>query len=83
MSAETCGGYIPATWEYFDDDEVVTDRFFLRDDKSAGLCDYERYSLFRDFPKEDYGRIIVLALPLSLAIRSARDKIKEQLGDLS
>jgi len=36
---------------------VTTDRFFLRDDKDAGLCDHARWSLFRDFPKEHYGRL--------------------------
>lgn len=31
--------------------------YFLRDDEAAGICDYERYSLFRDDP--DYQRISI------------------------
>jgi hypothetical protein len=45
------------------------DRYFLRDDEALGLCDYERYSLFREFP--GYGRVVVLTGKLAWAIMRA------------
>ena len=36
--------------------------YFLRDDEAQGLCNHERYSLFRDHP--DYKRISIWSGPL-------------------
>lgn len=62
MSAETCGGFVPFRWH------SKKENYFLRDDKDAGLCDHERYSLFRENP---YGRIAVLRMPLRKAVKEA------------
>lgn len=73
-------GYVPVKWEFFDENEVVTDRFYLRADHSLpGLCDYERYSLFRSYPREQYGRIEVFAMPLGVALKYASEAIKAEL----
>jgi hypothetical protein len=48
----------------------VTYRYFLRDDQAKGICDEERYSLFREYP--DYGRVLVITGSLEYAIREAR-----------
>jgi len=80
MSAETCGGYVPYSWEYYDDDpDVITHRFFLRDDRSAELCDYERYSLFKDHPNGEYGRVVVLHMIRPQAFKEACKTIKKIL----
>jgi hypothetical protein len=68
MSVETCGGYVPMIWETDDD------RYFIRDDRDAGLCEHERYSLFRDRP--EYCRIFILAWPLAKVIRNAHTIIE-------
>jgi len=63
MSAKTCGGKVVAKWE------GKGCSYFLRDDCDAGLCDEERYSLFRETP--DYGRIAIYTEPRSMAIADA------------
>jgi len=42
------------------------DTYFLRDDQAMGLCDYERYSLFRHWP--GYRRVTVFNGPIDWAI---------------
>jgi hypothetical protein len=77
MIKRRAGGYIPTEWVFFEDDNItMTDAFFLRDDKDAGCCDYERWSLFRSFPEKDYGRVGIFALPLGLAMKKAAEKIQ-------
>lgn len=63
MSIETCGGYVPMIWETDDD------CYFIRDDRNAELCDYERYSLFRDRP--DYERVMIFAWSLAKVLHDA------------
>jgi hypothetical protein len=53
--------------------------YFLRDDEAMGICDYERYSLFRLCP--DYGRVVVLAGSLSSAIAEAHNYVADDCDD--
>jgi len=62
------GGFVPFSWDF--DGE----KFFLRDDRDAGIVDEERYSLFREDP---YGRIAVYAGSLAWALVESYKKIKE------
>lgn len=63
MSEETCGGRVVKFWQ------VGNARYFLRDDRDAGLCCHERYSLFRG--SHGYGRVIILSMPLEEAEKQA------------
>lgn len=63
MSAETCGGKVVARWE----GKKCT--YFLRDDFDAGICEHERYSLFRETP--DYCRLHVYSMTREQAISMA------------
>lgn len=67
MSAETCGGNVVAKWK------GKKSSYFLRDDRDAGICEHERYSLFRETP--EYGRVHVYGLTLNEAIALAETDI--------
>jgi hypothetical protein len=75
MSEQTCGGRAVKSWQ------VASDHYFLRDDRDAGLCDYERYSLFR--AGEQYGRVIILNMSLEDALKASPQQIKEDLHSLN
>jgi hypothetical protein len=75
MSEETCGGQVVKSWE------VKGAQYFLRDDQSAGLCEYKRYSLFR--AGKHYGRVIVLNMSLENALKACPQQIKEDLHSLN
>jgi len=75
MSEETCGGRVVKLWE------VASAHYFLRDDRDAGICDYERYSLFR--AGEHYGRVIILSMSLEDALKAIPQMIKEDIHSLN
>jgi hypothetical protein len=75
VSDESCGGQVVQSWQ------VKGTRYFLRDDQSAGLCDYGRYSLFRT--GEHYGRVIIFRMSLDNALKACPQQIKEDLHSLN
>ena len=66
MSTENNTGI---TWTFEDGD------YFLRDDEASGICNYERYSLFRTGP--DYQRISIWRGSLDKAILFGHDAVWE------
>ncbi len=75
MSEETCGGRVVKSWQ------VASVHYFLRDDQDAGLCEYERCSLFR--AGEHHGRVIILSMSLEDALNAVPQRIKEDLHSLN
>ena len=75
MSEETCGGRAVKSWQ------VASARYFLRDDRDAGLCYYDRFSLFR--AGEHYGRVIILSMSLEDALKAIPQMIKEDIHSLN
>lgn len=49
--------------------------YWLRDDKAAGLCDYERYTMFRGAP---YGSVVVFIMPRIDAIVNFYFEVEER-----
>lgn len=70
MSAETCGGRVMGYYQ-----PPGGPNYFLRDDRDANLCDYERYSLFREGPH--YGRVVILNMTLNEAFEAVPEMIQD------
>jgi len=65
------------TIRVYNDQHIVYEwgTHYLRDDRATGICDYERYSLFR---WEPYGREIILSGGFEWALHEAKKAVKEQ-----
>ena len=55
--------------------------YFLSDDQAAGLCDYERYSLFRG--SINHGRVIIFCMPLEDALKATPEMIQQDQHSLN
>jgi hypothetical protein len=74
MSAETCGGNV---WHW----TVEGDDYFLRDDRDAGVCEHERYSLFRGGIQ--YDRINILSMSREDAFKAVPEMIQQDQQSLN
>ena len=76
MSAETCGGYVPIQWTFYDQGKV-SHQFFIRSDKE--ICKYERWSLFQAYP--EYKRILIMSTSFARAFELSRKEINKILDN--